>query len=134
MDQGQTVQFVVDAFPGQKFDGTVKNIAPALDADTRTLTVEAMVQNPEHLLRPGLFATAQVMLDADRAAVQVPASAVRRRDDVAQVFVVDEGIARATMVVAGENKKGLVEIMAGLQGGEKIVSDASQVEDGIRIQ
>lgn len=134
MDQGQNVQFAVDAFPGQKFEGTVKNVAPALDSDTRTLTVEAMVENPERVLRPGLFATAQVMLDANRDGVQVPASAVRRRDDVAQVFVVDEGIARATMVVAGEIKKGLVEIVAGLQGGEIIVSDASQVEDGIRVQ
>jgi RND family efflux transporter MFP subunit len=134
MDQGQAVQFTVDAFPGERFEGVVKNIAPALNAETRTLTVEAMVDNPDRLLRPGLFATAEVQLDADRMGVRVPASALRRREDVAQVFVVDEGIARATMVVPGETRKGLVEIVAGLKGGEQIVSNAAEVEDGIRIQ
>lgn len=131
---GQEVQFTVDAFPGQQFQGKVKNIAPALDPDTRTLAVEALVDNPEHLLRPGLFAAAQLQLDKNRAGVHVPQTAVRRVQDVAQVFVVDDGIARARMVVPGETRRGVVEIMAGLQGGERIVSNASEVQDGIRIQ
>lgn len=131
---GQEVRFKLDAFPGQEFQAIVKNIAPALDAETRTLAVEALVDNPEHLLRPGLFASAQLQLDKDRVGVRVPQAAVRRVQDVAQVFVVDEGIARARMVVPGETRHGVVEIMAGLKGGERVVSNASEVQDGIRIQ
>lgn len=129
----QTVRFTVDAFPGQTFEGTVKNISPVLD-DTRTLAVEALVDNPEQVLKPGLFATAQLHLGSDRDGVRVPASALRKRDDVAQVFVVDEGIARATLVVPGETRQGYVEIKAGLKGGELVVSNALEVEDGIRIR
>ncbi len=134
IQKGQTVNFTVDAYPGERFHGTVKRISPALDPETRTLTVEAEVPNEQRILKPGLFASAQLELEAERPAVRVPASAVRRRDDVAQVFVVDEGIARAAMVVAGETKRGFVEIVEGLEGGETIVSNAAQVEDGIRIQ
>lgn len=134
IEEGQTVSFTVDSYPGEKFEGLVKNISPALNAETRTLTVEAMVPNNDQELRPGLFATAELQLDADRTGVRVPATAVRRRDDMAQVFVVDEGIARATMVVASEIRRGFVEITAGLKGGEKIVANASEVEDGVRIQ
>jgi len=135
IDEGQTVLFAVDAFPGQTFRGTVKRIAPSLDINTRTLTVEAEVPNKDGDLKPGLFASARVELGTQKTIVRVPDSAVRRKgEDVAQVFVVDDGIARATMVVASENRRGFVDIMQGLKGGETIVSDAAQVEDGVRVQ
>ncbi len=132
--EGQSVRFQVDAFPGEVFKGTVSRISPALDPETRTLVVEAEVPNKDRILKPGLFATAQVQLEADRKGVIVPATAVRSKGDASMVYVVDEGVTRAVMVVAGENRKGLVEIVNGLKGGETVVSNAAEVEDGVRIQ
>src|SRR3954447_16657685 len=57
---GQTVTFEVDAYAGRTFEGKVKFVSPALQADQRALTVEATVPNPDGALKPGLFATARI--------------------------------------------------------------------------
>ena len=57
---GQPVMFEVDAYAGRTFQGTVKYVAPALQADQRSLTVEAIVPNVDGELKPGLFATARI--------------------------------------------------------------------------
>lgn len=134
IETGQKVYATVDAFPDMVFPGVVKRISPALDPETRTLIVEAELPNNDRLLKPGLFVTAQVEVDGERTGVRVPATAVRWNNETAQVYIVEEGIARATMVVADKPKDGFIEIVEGLQGGETIVSNASEVEDGIRIQ
>src|SRR6266550_3155857 len=57
---GQPVSFAVDAFPGRTFEGKVRYVSPALRADQRALTVEAVVPNANAELKPGMFATAQI--------------------------------------------------------------------------
>ena len=59
---GQTVRFHVDSFPDREFTGTVRFIAPIVANDTRSMVVEAVVPNPNGALRPGLFATAELVL------------------------------------------------------------------------
>ena len=78
VQQDQTVQFSVEAFPEESFSGTVKYIDPTVRSTTRDLVVEAVVPNPEHRLRPGMFATARLDLP-DQALVSVPKSALRTR-------------------------------------------------------
>jgi len=134
IEERQQVFFKVDAYPQQRFEGIVKRISPAMDEETRTLKVEAEVPNEEQVLKPGLFATAQVQLELERPGVRVPATAIRRRGDTAEIFVVNEGVSQSKMVVTGEPQKGFVEVVEGLKGGETVVSNASEVEDGVRIQ
>ena len=57
---GQPITFEVDAYPRRRFDGRVRYVSPALKADQRALTVEAVVPNPGNELKPGLFATARL--------------------------------------------------------------------------
>src|SRR5471030_798692 len=73
---GQPVVFEVDAYPGRQFEGTVKFVAPALQADQRALTIEAMVPNANGVLKPGLFATARIEQAKKTPAVLVPPTAV----------------------------------------------------------
>lgn len=134
LEPGQPVRFTVDAFPGKEFKGTLKRVSPSLNPETRTLKVEAEVPNKDGLLKPGLFATAQVVQDENVRVVSVPTAAVRVRGDTALVFVVKDGISQATMVVPGENNRGRMQIIKGLEGNETVVSDAASVEDGTRIQ
>ena len=63
---GQTVTFQTDAFPGKTFSGTVRYITPQVASENRSLCVEALVPNPGAVLRPGLFVTAELQLDAGR--------------------------------------------------------------------
>jgi RND family efflux transporter MFP subunit len=129
----QTVRFRVDSFPDRTFDGTVRFIAPVVTNDTRSMFVEAMAPNPEGLLRPGLFATAELELPSQGTAVFAPSSAVEKAGEVARVFVVRDGVARQQVVALGEEHQGKVEIRAGLSGKEILVARHESVHDGDRV-
>jgi multidrug efflux pump subunit AcrA (membrane-fusion protein) len=74
---GQSVSFEVDAYRGRQFEGRVRYISPALEANQRALTLEAVVANASGELKPGLFATARIEQKERTPAVLVPAAAVQ---------------------------------------------------------
>jgi multidrug efflux pump subunit AcrA (membrane-fusion protein) len=84
--------------------------------------VEAVVPNPKALLQPGLFATAHIELPAAKPSVMVPAAAVRNEGGVFKLFVAMNDRAEARIVQVGREAGGSVEIVRGLQVGERIVS------------
>ena len=64
---GQTVRVVVDAYPGRKFEGKITTIEPQIATDTRNIRVQATIENPDRILKPGMFTTTTVVL-RDKAA------------------------------------------------------------------
>ncbi len=131
---GQIISFSVEGFPGRAFQATVRLISPALDASTRSLKVEAYVENRDNRLHPGLFATAQLELGAATPAYYVPASAVMRDGDVVRLFIADQGVARQTLVTAGESSGGSVRILSGVGPKDRVIVNPSAIQDGVRIQ
>ena len=85
---GRSVSFVVDAYPGETFTGQVRFVSPSVNADTRALTLEAVVPNADARLKPGFFATARIEEAGAGPGILVPASAVRTLAGTARVFVV----------------------------------------------
>src|SRR5206468_24962 len=85
---GQPITFEVDAYPGRQFQGRVRYVSPALQADQRALTAEALVPNPGNELKPGLFATARVQQRTPTPAILVPTSAVQTVGGTSRVYVV----------------------------------------------
>jgi multidrug efflux system membrane fusion protein len=73
---GQTVRLSVDAYPGRKFEGQITAIEPQIASDTRNIRVQATIANPEHILKPGMFATTTVVLPEKPPVVTVPETAV----------------------------------------------------------
>src|ERR1700710_2428045 len=73
---GQTVRIAVDAYPGRTFDGKITTTKPQIAADTRNIRVQATLANPDHILKPGMFATTTVVLPDKPAVVTVPETAV----------------------------------------------------------
>ncbi len=69
---GQQVSVVVDSYPGRTFTGKITTIEPQVSTDTRNITVQATFENPDHALKPGMFATATVVLPS-AAPVMTPA-------------------------------------------------------------
>jgi RND family efflux transporter MFP subunit len=134
IQSGQTVRFQVDSYPDRTFEATVRFIAPVVTNDTRSMIVEAVVPNPNHTLRPGLFATAELQLAAKGAEVFVPISAVQKSGEVARVFVVRDGVAREQVVALGQIDKQKVEIKSGLTGKERLVAHPELVHDGDAVR
>src|SRR4029077_8788296 len=98
---GQPVSFSVDAFPGKTFEGRVRFASPALRADQRALTVEAVVPNANAELKPGMFATALVQQREKTPAVLVPKPAVQTTAGTSRVYVLKNDRVEERVVTIG---------------------------------
>jgi RND family efflux transporter MFP subunit len=131
---GQPVIFEVDAYPGRQFEGKVKYVAPALQADQRALTVEAMVPNPLGELKPGLFATARIEQPVRTPGVVVPLAAVHTDSGTSRVFVVNGDHVEERIVTTGQVMGETIEITKGLKPGERVATkNVAQLTDGARV-
>ena len=131
---GRSVSFEVDASPGQKFTGQVRYVSPALEANSRTLVVEAVVPNDSGALKPGAFATALIEQANRSPGVLTPAAAVRTVAGTSRVFVVAGDKAEERIVTIGQPLGDLVEITNGLKVGEKVAtSNVTQLADGVQV-
>jgi RND family efflux transporter MFP subunit len=131
---GRIVSLEVDSAPGKQFMGKVRYVSPALQADSRTLIVEAVVPNEDGSLRPGSFATAQIEQSSHSPAVLVPAASVRTVAGTSRVYVVSGDRAEERLVTVGQAEGDLVEITSGIKSGEKVAtSQVAQLADGVRV-
>ena len=69
-----SVRVTTDAYPGRKFEGTLTAINPDLDQSTRSVGLQATFDNPEQLLRPGMFARVEVLLPEEQPVLVIPAT------------------------------------------------------------
>ena len=134
---GQRVGVSVAPFPDEEFEAVVDVVSPTIDPRTRTLRVKARIDNSEGRLRPGLFARADLGV-AQRVGVPViPDIAVLQRTDGAVVFTFDPATQRVTrrIVEIGGFQEGKIEIAAGLQPGELVLTRGHQnLVDGVAVR
>ena len=131
---GRSVSFEVDASPGKKFTGQVRYVSPALETNSRTLIVEAVVPNAEGTLRPGSFATALIEQGNRSPGILTPAAAVRTVAGTSRLFVVSSDRAEERIVTLGQAVGDLVEITSGLKVGEKVAtSNVAALADGVPV-
>lgn len=148
IEVGQQVQLAIDTYPDQQFTGAITAISPQIDAATRTFRVRAKLQNPERLLRPGLFGKVTIALDTSRQVVAVPRTAIsynpygdfvyvvtkasqppaadtKATDGAAAAAPPKNGEAKLTAVRrnvhTGEIRGEFVQITSGLEPGDRIV-------------
>jgi membrane fusion protein (multidrug efflux system) len=119
--RGQEVMVTVAAYPDRPFRGRVDFVGPAVREATRDFLVKAIIPNPDGLLKPGAFATALVTVDVREARPVVPEEALVATRLGYLIFTVEEGIARAREVRTGLRQDGMVEIIEGLQVGDRVV-------------
>lgn len=119
---GQTLQLTVEAHPGQTFSGQATRVAPAVDVQTRSLSLEARVPNTDGRLRPGFFAKGAVLTRREEAVTFVPAEAVTYFVGITKVFVVSDGKAQERLVKAGSRQGGWIEILGGVKVGEAVAT------------
>jgi RND family efflux transporter MFP subunit len=114
-------------------DGRVVRLSPSIQEQNRTLVVEAEVANREGRLRPGAFARAEIMVEADRAAVLVPATAIVTFAGIEKVFGVKGGLAVEKRIRTGRKAGDRVEILEGLAAGEPVVVDPGNLAGGLPV-
>ena len=132
---GQKAEVRAEAYPDRVFEGTVTRVVQALNRQTRTMTVEVDLPNQDHRLKGGMFARVEVMVGIHENAVQIPADAITRLDELQYVYVVKEGTALQIPVEVGDRVGNRIEISKGLTGTEQvIVSGKDLVSDGTPVE
>ncbi len=129
---GLDVHVTTDALPGRVFNGKLTAINSMVDSSTRNITLQATLENPDHALRPGMFAKAEVTLPQKSKTLVVPGSAISYAPFGDSVFVIDKKkdektgkesqVIRQQFVRVGESRGDLVAITQGLKSGEMVVS------------
>ena len=128
---GQTVRVGVDAYPGRTFQGQITAIEPQIATDTRNVRVQATLDNPDGILKPGMFATTTVVLPDKPAVITIPETAVDYTLYGDSVYLItekkeDDGktslTAVRTFVQTGNRIEGRAEILKGLKPGDRVVA------------
>jgi RND family efflux transporter MFP subunit len=122
---GRPITFRVDAYPDRTFTGTVRFVSPALRADQRAMTIEAIVPNPDGALKPGLFVTAEVAEPETHEALLVPRQAVREVGNTRRVFVIRSERLEDRIVTLGQLAGERVEVTSGLADGDVVALPGS---------
>ncbi len=126
---GQAVRVRVEGDPVEHA-GRVARLSPAIQELNRTLLVEAEVANRDGRIRPGAFARAEIAVEAGRAAVLVPSSAIATFAGVEKVFGVKDGRAVERPVRTGRRSGDRVEVLEGLAAGEPVVAEPGNLAGG----
>ncbi len=127
--RGQPVRVSVDGDPAV-YPGMVARLSPAVAEQNRTLLIEAEVPNAASRLRPGSFAKAEVVVQADDRIVTVPATALVSFAGVEKVLTVKDGKSEELRVTTGRRLGDRVEIVSGLKVGQPVVDPAGNLTGG----
>ena len=134
---GQTVTVKVDAFRDKIFTGEISALNPKVDTGSRNLQVRAVLQNPDHKLLPGMYATVDIAIGAPLNYITLPQTAISYNPYGDTVYVVDNKgtdangkpqlIARQTFVTAGATRGDQVAVLKGVGEGDMVVT-AGQIK------
>ncbi|MHB1282270.1 MAG: efflux RND transporter periplasmic adaptor subunit [Metallibacterium scheffleri] len=127
---GTRVQVEVNAFPGRIFNGRVEALLPEVDARTRTETARIALDNPDGTLAPGMYATVKLAVAAGKPHPLVPDEALISTG-VQNRVILDLGDGRMAprAVRIGRSADGYTEVLAGLSGGERVVTSGQFLID-----
>ena len=137
---GYTVKVSTDDEGVEDLTGEVTAVAPEVDRATRNVLVRATVPNPKGNFRPGMFVEATVLQPESRKVLAVPATAIVFAPYGNSLFVVEKAeegdgyVARQRFIRMGENKGDFVEILAGVEEGETVVTTGGfKLRNGMKV-
>jgi membrane fusion protein (multidrug efflux system) len=130
---GMKVRLTTDTYPGRAFDGRLTALNPDLDSATRSIGLQATFENPEQLLRPGMFARVEVLLPEEQNVLVIPATSVLSAPYGDSVYVIEkkdgkdgkdngELVVRQQFVRTGRARGDFLSVESGLKPGERVVN------------
>jgi membrane fusion protein (multidrug efflux system) len=119
---GQVVKLTNYTIPEDTIIGNITQLSPAINADTRTFKGTISIDNPNLLLRPGMFVKADIVTDHKDSVIVIPKSIILSRQKGKTVFIVDRGVAAERIIETGLENITDVEVSRGLVKNERVVT------------
>lgn len=120
---GQNVKLTNYTIPDDTIIGSITQLSPAIDADTRTFKGTISIDNRDYLLRPGMFVKADIVTDRKDSVIVIPKSIILSRQRGKTVFIVDRGVADERIIETGLENITDVEIIRGLAKNDRVVTN-----------
>ena len=134
VQSGQPVQLTFSEMPGQTFQGKVTRTSDSLSQQTRTLLAEIQATDPQHRLRPGMFASVQMRYKAPNPGILIPGDSLITMARGEFVPVVQNGVVQMRSVHVGRDLGTQVFVTAGLESGDMVVVNPNDsVKDGAHV-
>jgi RND family efflux transporter MFP subunit len=131
---GRAVQFTVDSIPGRMFGGRISRLSPSVNQQSRTLKLEAIVDNANGTLKPGLFARVSILTGTREKALVVPPGAVFSVAGLDKVFVIEGGKVSERIVRTGSRGEDYVEVLEGVKEGDVVAtSNLGSLQQGREV-
>jgi membrane fusion protein (multidrug efflux system) len=119
---GQIVKLTNYTIPEDTIIGNITQLSPAINSDTRTFKGNISINNPDYLLRPGMFVKADIVTDHKDSVIVIPKSIILSRQKGKTVFIVDRGVAAERIIETGLENITDVEVTRGLTKNERVVT------------
>ena len=132
---GQAITIQVDAYGDKAFSGRIERVSPAIDLDTRTLTIEAKIPNPKSLLKAGFFAKGIIATVTEENVPFVPEGAIYSSLGITKLFVIADSIAKEKNIKLGMKEGNMVEVVNEIKAGDIVaVTNLTQLYDGAKVK
>jgi len=119
---GQVVNLTNYTIPEDTIVGSITQLSPAINADTRTFKGNISISNPNYLLRPGMFVKADIIINHKDSVVVIPKSIILSRQRGKTVFIVDRGVAAERIIETGLENLTDIEVTRGLVKNDRVVT------------
>ncbi len=131
---GKKALLTVDAYPGREFYGRISRYSGAVDLSTRTMEVQVDIPNPDHLLKPGMYANVSLIIDEHADAITVSSQSVMKDEKGYFVFAVNNKISCRKDIIPGVEQNLRTEILSGIDGTESIMTIGQQfIKDSTQV-
>ncbi len=117
----QPVRIMNYTLPGDTLQGTITQVSPAIDPDSRTFKASLTIENPDWLLRPGMFVKADIIVAREDSAIVIPKDIILSRRRGKTVYVVDRSTAQERTITTGLENPDQVQVLRGLNVDERLV-------------
>jgi RND family efflux transporter MFP subunit len=132
----QAVRVEVEAYPGRSFVGKISRTSPSVDTQTRTLELEALLENKDGLLKPGFFVKAKIASNQVDSVLMIPNDAVRYVFGVYKIFTVEGQALKEKEIKVGDRSGQEVEVVEGLKNKQRIALpvEGQELRDGALVE
>jgi membrane fusion protein, multidrug efflux system len=119
---GQVVKLTNYTIPEDTIIGAITQLSPAINADTRTFKGSVSINNPDYLLRPGMFVKADIVTNHKDSVIVIPKSIILSRQRGKTVYIFDKGVAVERVIQTGLENLTSVEVTRGLTKNERVIT------------
>lgn len=124
---GQDVEIKFDAFPNKIFKGTVSDLEPTVNTQTRSLGIEIDFEDPDNLVLPGMYAKNKIITKTIDDALLIPSTSVFAKENSFYVYLIENGRLVKTPITKGLENYDYVQVLEGLSEGDIIVNSKSSL-------